>query len=141
MDRQGLLREACLCVSPDLDPDRDPGPDPDPDPDPETPILDTIPAMTLTPEPDPNSDRDRKSNPFLNPGLGTTLCTQDAAPSAAKSAPRAEGIDAELDAAHVSWLPGGVALLLLRSGQMLLVSLEADGGVTRRIQARRHHTS
>jgi hypothetical protein len=55
----------------------------------------------------------------------------------AKSAPRAEGVDAELDAAHVTWLPGGAALLLLRSGQMLLASLDADGGVARRIQARR----
>ena len=54
----------------------------------------------------------------------------------AKSAPRAEGIDAELDIARVTWLPGGTALLLLRSGQMLLASLQVEGGVVRRIQAR-----
>ncbi len=61
---------------------------------------------------------------------------QDAAPAAAKGAPRAEGIDAELDAAHAAWLPDGTALLMLRSGQMLLVSLHAEGGVVRRIQER-----
>ena len=69
------------------------------------------------------------------------MVAQDAAPSAAKSAPRAEGIDAELDTAHVTWLPAGAALLLLKTGQMLLASLEADGGVVRRIQARLGLTS
>ena len=64
-------------------------------------------------------------------------CTQDAAPAAAKSAPRAEGIDAELDAAHVTWLSGGAAVLLLRSGQMLLASLQTEGGLVRRIQVQR----
>ena len=64
------------------------------------------------------------------------IASQDAAPAAAKGAPRAEGVDAELDAAHVAWLPDGTALLMLRSGQMLLASLHAEGGVVRRIQAR-----
>ena len=63
--------------------------------------------------------------------------SQDAAPAAAKGAQRAEGIDAELDAAHAVWLPDGTAMLMLRSGQMLLASLHAEGGVVRRIQARR----
>jgi len=62
---------------------------------------------------------------------------QDAAPAAAKGAPRAEGVDTELDAAHVAWLSDGTALLMLRSGQMLLASLHAEGGVVRRVQARR----
>ena len=64
------------------------------------------------------------------------IASQDAAPAAAKGAPRAEGVDAELDAARMAWLPDGTALLMLRSGQMLLASLHAEGGVVHRIQAR-----
>ena len=54
----------------------------------------------------------------------------------AADAPLAEGIDAELDAASVAWLPDGTALLSLKTGQMLVVALHSDGGLVRKIQAR-----
>ena len=52
----------------------------------------------------------------------------------AANAPRAEGIDAELDAAQVAWLPDGTALLALKTGHLLAAALQSSGGMVQRIQ-------
>ena len=55
----------------------------------------------------------------------------------AKTAPRAEGIDAELDAARVAWLDDRTAVIGTKSGQLLAATLAVEGGAVRRIRVRR----
>ncbi len=52
----------------------------------------------------------------------------------AKSAPRAEAIDVELDAARIGWLDARTAMIGAKSGQLLAATLAAEGGSVRRIQ-------
>ncbi len=61
-------------------------------------------------------------------------CQQETAPAVAKSAPRAEGIDVELDAARIGWLDERTAMIGAKSGQLLAATLAAEGGSVRRIQ-------
>ncbi len=54
-------------------------------------------------------------------------------PAAAKGAPRAEGIDVELDAARLAWLDSRTAVVGTKSGQLLAATLPSEAGAVRRI--------
>ena len=59
---------------------------------------------------------------------------QQAASSASKGAPRAEGFELDLIGSQGAWVAASTMLLGLASGQLITVNLQADGGTVRRIK-------
>jgi len=59
---------------------------------------------------------------------------QEAASSASKGAPRAEGFELDLIGSQGAWVAASSLLLGLASGQLVTVNLQADGGTVKRIK-------
>lgn len=64
----------------------------------------------------------------------------DAAASLAKSAPKAPGLEIQVDAATGTWLAPHIALLGLKTGQLVLVQLTFKGSAASKIQVREINT-
>ena len=60
---------------------------------------------------------------------------QQAASSASKGAPRAEGFELDLIDSRGAWVAASTLLLGLASGQLVALNLQAEGGTVRRIKA------
>ena len=61
-------------------------------------------------------------------------CLQQAASSASKGVPRAEGFELDLTGSQGAWVAAYTMLLGLASGQLIIVNLQADGGTVKRIK-------
>lgn len=66
--------------------------------------------------------------------LNRDACAQEAAATAATGAPRAEGFDLELAGSAHMWLSSTTLLLSLASGQLVLVLLQLEGLLVRRLK-------
>lgn len=59
---------------------------------------------------------------------------QQAASTASKGAPWAEGLEVDLMGSQGAWVAASTLLLGLASGQLVALNLQTDGGTVRRIK-------
>ena len=74
----------------------------------------------------------------LGQRLTWSVHMQQAASSASKGAPRAEGFELDLLDSRGAWVASSTLLLGLASGQLVALNLQAEGGTVRRIKACRY---